>query len=1271
MVACGGGGGGGETPPATTRAVQVAKAGNGGGTVTSSVGGISCGATCSTTVGMGTAVTFTATSDVTSTFAGWTGGGCSGTGPCTTTVDADTTITATFTRNSYDLTVAKAGTGAGTVTSGAAGIDCGATCTASILGTTSVTLTATADATSTFAGWSGAGCSGTGTCTVTIASATSVTATFTRNSYALTVSKTGNGTGTVTSTPAGIDCGATCTAQLLGNSSVALAAVADATSTFTGWSGAGCTGTGTCTVSVDAAKTVTATFALVTHALAVSTSGTGAGRVTSAPAGIDCGATCTTSYDQGTSVTITAAADATSTFAGWTGDCAGVSSCTLTMDQARSVTALFTRNSYAFTVAKAGTGGGTVTSDVGGIDCGLNCSRSIVGTTIVTLAAAADATSTFAGWSGAGCTGTGACAVTVSAATTVTATFTRNSYSLAVVKAGAGGGTATSSPAGIDCGATCSGSYLAGTTVTLSATPDATSSFTGWSGAGCAGTGTCSVTVEAAAGVTATFAQITFGLDVALAGDGVGSVSSDPAGISCPGGGCSATYLTGTAVTLSALPIAGTFAGWDGAGCTGTGPCTVTMDGAKSVTATFGANRTLDVVVFGSGEVAASVGGNICYGGTCGPWSYAQGTEVVLSATPSSGYRFTGWSGGCTGTGTCTVTLGADTTVTASFTAERALDVSVSGSGTVTSSPAGISCGGDCAETWLDGEVVTLTATPAAGWEVSSWGDPCAASGTGTTCTLTLGSGVSLAVFFVGPFEFALTTPYAIGYPFSMIAGESRVVPVTVSKTRGGGLPVTLSVAGLPAGAVATFDSTPTPTPTATATMTIVTSPGTAPGTYELSVEGTDGALVRTMPLTLVVRPASGLSDTPYGVVVEPGGATALVSEGITEWGVGRLVRVDLASRLVTKTVAQGATPADLAVPSDVVLEGGGATALVADFDGLVRVTLATGATQRIPLSAAVYRARGLVLEGGGATALLTDCVDAACQNGRLSRVTLADGSASRITPALSGIVDPRGIAVEAGGSTVLVAERGGGPGLGRLLRVDLSSGTAATLASGFAYPTGVVLEPGGGSALVSCDQGTVVRVELALGTKTTAMQVNAVSTAALALEGATALVVEQVPNRLVRLHLESGGLPTMPIAHFAPSIDSFEVLKEPRSVVLEDASTALVADCGTGQYCADSGRLCGWTSRRARSAARSSRRSTSRAAWRSSPAARPRSSSRWRTPRSATGRLDRVDLSTGTITGLFPVREGGALRVRHGLGNTGERGRADGRRWPASCSAF
>ncbi|HEX4324122.1 MAG TPA: hypothetical protein VHZ77_05750, partial [Gaiellaceae bacterium] len=159
----------------------------------------------------------------------------------------------------HTLTIAKNGTGTGSVTSSPAGLSCGATCVGSFATGASVTLTATAAAGSAFTGWSGGGCSGTGTCHVTVNADTKVTATFSPT-MTLSVSKAGKGTGSVTSSPAGINCGSTCSAPFPVGTAVTLTAHAGSKSTFGGWSGGGCSGTGACHVTLNAATSVTATF---------------------------------------------------------------------------------------------------------------------------------------------------------------------------------------------------------------------------------------------------------------------------------------------------------------------------------------------------------------------------------------------------------------------------------------------------------------------------------------------------------------------------------------------------------------------------------------------------------------------------------------------------------------------------------------------------------------------------------------------------------------------------------------------------------------------------------------------------------------------------------------------------------------------------------------------------------------------------------------------------------------------------------------------------
>ena len=160
-----------------------------------------------------------------------------------------------------------------------------------------------------------------------------------------------------------------------------------------------------------------------------------------------------------------------------------------------------------------------------------------------------------------------------------------------------------------------------------------------------------------------------FDLAVTRAGTGAGSVASSPAGINC-GTDCSESYAVGTVVTLAATPAPGaTFSGWSGAGCSGTEPCILTGNGSMVVNATFTATTpatsTLTASKTGPGTITSSPPGISC-GSACSA-NYSSGTVVTLTAVPASGARFTGWTGGCSGTGTCTVTLNANMSVSAAF----------------------------------------------------------------------------------------------------------------------------------------------------------------------------------------------------------------------------------------------------------------------------------------------------------------------------------------------------------------------------------------------------------------------------------------------------------------------------------------------------------------------------------------------------------------------------------------------------------------------------
>lgn len=157
----------------------------------------------------------------------------------------------------------------------------------------------------------------------------------------LTASKTGTGSGTVSSSPAGITCGSDCTEPYVAGTAVTLTATPSASSVFTAWGGS-CTGTAPCQLMMTAAdRFVTATFTIVPVTLTATVSGSGTGVVTSAPTGINCGNDCSEVYNRGTSVTLSAHAAAGSYFANWTGACSNGGTCTLALNADTSIGAVF------------------------------------------------------------------------------------------------------------------------------------------------------------------------------------------------------------------------------------------------------------------------------------------------------------------------------------------------------------------------------------------------------------------------------------------------------------------------------------------------------------------------------------------------------------------------------------------------------------------------------------------------------------------------------------------------------------------------------------------------------------------------------------------------------------------------------------------------------------------------------------------------------------------------------------------------------------------
>ena len=331
--------------------------------------------------------------------------------------------------------------------------------------------------------------------------------TLERPSLPLTVIKNGAGLGTVLSSPSGIDCGAICASEFLTNTEITLTAVPAMGQVFVGWQGGGCSGTGPCVVTLVGPLTLTAIFepqpTVNSFLLAVIRQGDGTGNVISDSTEINCGPTCTADVTAGTVETLRATAAAGSVFVGWGGEgCSGLGACIVTMNQPRTLTAVFepapAPAQFPLFISKIGTGSGHVASTVGGIDCGSICGSQLPAGTAVTLNADPDSNSMFVGWQGSGCSGATPCTFTMTQAQSITAEFNRIPMprTLTVQKRGNGSGTISSVPPRINCGTNCTADFGDNAVVELTVAAESGSNFVGWVGGICRGTAPCKVTMN-------------------------------------------------------------------------------------------------------------------------------------------------------------------------------------------------------------------------------------------------------------------------------------------------------------------------------------------------------------------------------------------------------------------------------------------------------------------------------------------------------------------------------------------------------------------------------------------------------------------------------------------------------------------------------------------------------------------------------------------------------------------------------------------------------
>jgi len=165
---------------------------------------------------------------------------------------------------------------------------------------------------------------------------------------------------------------------------------------------------------------------------------------------------------------------------------------------------------------------------------------------------------------------------------------------------------------------------------------------------------------------------------------------------------------------------------------------------------------TLTTNEVGQGTVTSADGAIDCTNGSgnCSA-AYANGSSVSLTATPATGYAFSGWSGACTGSNPCNLTMTSNLTATATFTAtvlNYTLTVNETGQGTVTSADGLINCtngSGTCSAAYANGSSVTLNAAAGTGQTFTGWSGACSGR---SSCNLTMtGNRTATATFVTTP----------------------------------------------------------------------------------------------------------------------------------------------------------------------------------------------------------------------------------------------------------------------------------------------------------------------------------------------------------------------------------------------------------------------------------------------------------------------------------------------------------------------------------------
>ncbi len=389
-----------------------------------------------------------------------------------------------------------------------------------------------------------------------------------------------------------------------------------------------------------------------------------------------------------------------------------------------------------------------------------------------------------------------------------------------------------------------------------------------------------------------------------------GTVTSSPSGISC-GTSCttnSASYLSGTEVALTASAASGySFSSWSSCTAYGGDICYITMNSAKNVTANFTAYTsgtyalTVSKNPTAGGTVTSSPSGISC-GSTCS-YSYTSGTTVYLTATALSGYTFSGWTGSCTGTGTCTVSMTSVKSVVANFSSaipeeEEEIDVP-----TVTTNAAtSITTTSATLRGNIDSKGGSSVLEKGFDWGTSSGSLENELTQTGTYSTGSFTkylSGLTPGTKYYFQAKARNSSGWAYGSELSFTAGtaplyfslsrtptldtiaqgDSAQTTITATLTSGSADSISFEASNLPTGATATFSPTSC-TLSCTSVLTIDTSNSTPVSSKTITIKAIGGPTTKSTTFYLKVTAASEETTTKPSVTTNA--ATSITNTSAT-----------------------------------------------------------------------------------------------------------------------------------------------------------------------------------------------------------------------------------------------------------------------------------------------------------------------------------------------------------------------------------------------------